>query len=113
MSTTIRPAKSLVILAADILAMRAKELLARTNVSGARLVVSADLPQKIDILRDAIHMYTQARIDSEITESMDILLQGVDESLKICDRESLEFERVMGEIESKLNEPIPETTRST
>jgi len=74
--TTIRPAKSLVILAADLLAVRAKELLA---------IIGPTKSDSAMALSDAIRMYTEARIDSEITESMDILLRPVDTALKICD----------------------------
>jgi len=95
MTTTIRPAKSLVILAADLLAMRAKELLA---------IIGPTKSDSVMALSDAIHMYTEARIDSEITESMDILLAPVDAALKICDEQSLEFEQVMQQIEAKFEE---------
>ena len=99
MTDSVRPAKSLVVLAADILTARAKDLL-HCYAHGS----SCDFTTARHVLEEAVRMYTEARIDSTMRESMDILLRPVDEALKICDEQSLEFERVMEKIEAKFKE---------
>jgi phage gp36-like protein len=72
--------KSLVILAADMMAARAKELLHELSAEPANC--STDTADSVNALRDAIRVYIDARINSELTESLDILLARVDDLLK-------------------------------
>jgi hypothetical protein len=102
-----RVPKSLVILAADILCSRVKSVLATIDAH------RAPSDDDIDSMRDAVRVYTDSRIDGEMTESMDILLSthSVESALRQCDIEANEFDRVMQQIEQRFEEDAPDTAR--
>ena len=60
MTESIRPAKNLIVLAGDIVAARAKELLYVYDHGSSVQFTAAK-----HALEDAVRMYTDARIDSE------------------------------------------------